>query len=122
MTMDKQQLKKAAIYLKCGEYDGTHIMTGWIACNELIKAQDRIAELEAELKSREWVSVEDELPEKDGHYLVLAHDIVNQWQDVRHLKTHHYKRFISDDGFSDYEPIVTHWMPLPSPPESDNNG
>lgn len=66
-----------------------------------------------------WIScVDDYMPDKDGSYLILVNDIVNQWQEVRHLKTHHYKRWIDDDGFSDYPPIVTHWMPLPEPPNT----
>ena len=126
--MDKQQLKKAAIYLKCGEYDGTHIMTGWIACNELIKAQDRIAELEAELKAREWVSVEDELPAGGDiiDVLTIEEERIPEAQftdETFFLLEQQWD--VDDDGYgcTDYTMKlegVTHWMPLPSPPESDN--
>ena len=60
MSMDNDQLKNAAAMLKCGEYDGTHIMTGWIACKELIAAQARIATLEAQFKDRDWRACEKE--------------------------------------------------------------
>ena len=65
----------------------------------------------------EWISVEDRLPEKDGEYLVFANDIVSSFMVVRHLKTHRRKRWIDDDGFSDWPPIVTHWQYLPPPPK-----
>ena len=57
--MDEEQLKSAAIYLKCGEYDGTHIMTGYLACRHLIEAQKQLAEKDAEIASlkREFVTL-----------------------------------------------------------------
>lgn len=86
--------------------------------NQIESAIDRMTSLESELKCRAWINVEKSgLPDKDGHYLILANDIVNQWQEVRWLKTHHRKRFIDDDGHSDYPPIVTHWMKLPEAPQ-----
>lgn len=60
----------------------------------------------------DWISVDKELPEKDGYYLVVASDIINRWQEVRWLKTHRRKRWIADDGHSDYTPIITHWQTL----------
>lgn len=73
---------------------------------------------QVELLEREWISVEkDGLPDKDGNYIIFANDIVHAWTEVRRLKTHHYRRFLDDDGFSDYPPIVTHWQPLPEAPQ-----
>ena len=73
-----------------------------------------IISIEAELKAREWISVEDELPTKTGDvYSVVSGGETNFafW----HSRS---RKFL-------YEPMgmamtVTHWMPLPSPPESDN--
>lgn len=74
--------------------------------------------LAGKVKEREWISVEkDGLPDEDGNYIIFANDIVIEWTEVRRLKTHHYKRFLDDDGFSDYPPIVTHWMKLPEAPQ-----
>ena len=61
----------------------------------------------------EWISVKDRLPEQyktvigwDGHFMgeVEHHGNDFVWMD--------------DDGFNDFAD-VTHWMPLPEPPEGE---
>lgn len=56
----------------------------------------------------EWVSVKDNLPEKDGTYLVAT-------RNHAVLVTHFYK---CNHSFSStrINRLVTHWQPLPSPP------
>jgi len=66
----------------------------------------------------EWISVEDRLPEKGEHVFCYCRE--DYEQRGYHVKTTHwdgegdthefksvYERYIS----------VTHWMPLPKPPE-----
>lgn len=83
--------------------------------------------------SGEWISVEDRLPDGDNHYEVYL--IVARWiggmekkhgADGPHVDTcrflHHKKLWIRDTGdeevFEYHEDLViTHWMPLPEPPE-----
>ena len=74
---------------------------------ELGKALDRIKELEAENK---WISVEDRLPEKG----------VNVLYYFKHVGTHigmcdGTNSFYGSAGWLIGD--VTHWMPLPEPPD-----
>lgn len=68
----------------------------------------------------EWISVEDRLPEKSGHYLIFA-DI--DYMNVVLYSARH-KAFNAWDGFDDARNSidVTHWMPLPEPPKADMRG
>ena len=54
-----------------------------------------------------WVSVEERLPEEDGFYLVYGPFIYRdtKWYDRRNFSQYFWKH------------DVTHWMPLPEPPE-----
>lgn len=73
----------------------------------------------------EWVSVEDELPKKDGWYLVYA---PGYWGNSKiygldglaysNFK-HNYKVHwgIERGTGRGWPGIVTHWMPLPAPPD-----
>ena len=72
---------------------------------------------------KEWISVEERLPEpfevvlihadtegEDRHYITIGQfcDTTGSWED-----------FVSVDfEFNEYE-NVTHWMPLPAPPEEE---
>ena len=68
-----------------------------------------IAELEAE---RRWIPVSERLPERDGFYLVLEN--VNQVAGYYHwCKVFGWN---TDGGRTNIQ-SVTHWMPLPEPPE-----
>lgn len=73
-----------------------------------------------------WISVEERLPDKEGKYLVTAYDGITP--DVLYF----YKRYpycnkgirtdrpvwCACDQYGDFEEdSVTHWMPLPEPPE-----
>ena len=62
-----------------------------------------------------WISVGDRLPDNESGYrvLVLANDIISQFIEI----TNHNGKMWLQEGGTEYPPIVTHWMPLPPPPE-----
>ena len=69
----------------------------------------RISELEA---AQRWIPVSERLPERDGFYLVLEN--VNQVAGYYHwCKVFGWN---TDGGRTNIQ-SVTHWMPLPEPPE-----
>jgi len=77
---------------------------------ELRKERD---ELQKELARYKWVSVKDRLPEKDGFYLA--------WYTFKgngHTRDIFY--YNSGHGAS-LSSAITHWMPLPTPPESESD-
>lgn len=58
----------------------------------------------------EWIKVEDRLPKDDSFYLIAFDD-----RGIR------FGSYLQNDGWRDvdgklYDGIVTHWMPLPDPP------
>lgn len=61
----------------------------------------------------EWVSVKDRLPEKNGDYITYDRD-GTVWP---HFFTASSKVWEDALGFS--TELVTHWMPLPEPPEEE---
>ena len=87
-----------------------------------------LAALRAE-QERQWISVEDRLPDKTGKYLVFYHE----WSDGAFLPTYEdctirTMRFMNNNKWrypvcidkrceADTHREVTHWMPLPEPPE-----
>jgi len=53
-----------------------------------------------------WISVKDRLPEKHGHYLVIRD---NGYMSVdTYSRSSHWGKDVCK---------ITHWMPLPEPPE-----
>lgn len=77
------------------------------------RLQNRIAELEAQVPK--WVSVDDELPKKDGDYICYRPCQPNQFA-IRSFKK---DRRLDNNGFSGvYD--VSHWM-LPQPPKEQDH-
>lgn len=74
----------------------------------LIHAADHIAELEAE---RRWIPVEERLP-KDQQTVIAFGPGVNEPEALE---------FFEGDWFDETGPVmdITHWMPLPEPPQLD---
>ncbi len=68
----------------------------------------------------EWISVKDKLPPND--YLVLCfkehigcNSLSFYMGKGRVMKKGFWR--VGDDGYAVKEPKVTHWMPLPQPPD-----
>lgn len=57
-----------------------------------------------------WVSVDARLPEEDVEVLGVC-------DDGFFWVTSHHNSFFTDDHYEFVE--ITHWMPLPEPPEVD---
>ena len=70
---------------------------------------DRIAELEA---AQRWIPVSERLPEPYTRVLAC---IKSGYMEVDYM----YSEPIVDVGIADFNSLdnVTHWMPLPTPPE-----
>ena len=65
-----------------------------------------------------WFSVEERLPECNTDILVFAREGKNWWYGVAYLDT--VGRWARNGGGT--VSGVTHWMPLPEPPEEDDHG
>ena len=88
----------------------------------LPKAADVIEELsklQASYRQVNWIRVEDRLPENDSHdrFLVCA---IDPWFGTKVIDFMRYDRRWLYDG-KPTEAKVTHWMPLPEPPEVDHD-
>jgi hypothetical protein len=64
----------------------------------------------------EWISVKDRLPEKSGAYLVYSPEVPVEAGNVWDCSFYEVngKDLSFATGYN-----VTHWQPLPAPPESE---
>lgn len=72
-------------------------------------------------KQGEWIPVPERLPEKTGKYLVYGRG--NCYQESKIwicgcISIGNVVGWCNDA----HNPIVTHWMPLPEPPEAEKGG
>ena len=101
---------------------------GAAVMKQLIEAQTTLT------KPNNWISVNDRLPEKPGHYLVITS--INYWHGgcldknpTYHGTTKGYENTAMSvldcyfDSTGDWNRVcnchVTHWQPLPEPPEEE---
>lgn len=81
----------------------------------IAELEARIAELEAKQR---WIPVSERLPEVEVNVLAAVYDASNSSVSMQILKHHgEGKWFFWDTCYY----VVTHWMPLPEPPEDNNN-
>ncbi len=79
------------------------------------------------ISRKQWVSVKDRLPEEDEIYIVAADDEGEPmderiWGGRAVVCAEYFGGSWSwQDGKYEYDltGLVTHWMPLPEPPEED---
>lgn len=77
--------------------------------------------------AQQWIPVTDRLPEENGNYIVTACDEGSPagegiWYSTVVVVAEYYSgSWTWYDGCCEYslEGIVTHWMPLPKPPEEN---
>ena len=105
------QLRSTSLALNLGGFDE--------ASKLVLIAAERIASLEAELKQREWISVEDRLPEDYGWFLVIDEFLVCEPQTMGFYEGEDSPvGWIPLDQRADPDSMkVTYWQPIPSPPQ-----
>jgi hypothetical protein len=67
-------------------------------------------------RTSDWISVKDRMPEKSGDYLVFVEGMI---ENMMYSKRH--SAWNATDLICDKKheiTTVTHWMPLPEPPET----
>ena len=72
--------------------------------------------------ANEWISVEDRLPTDNEEYLVWP--LPDLEMNIRTAEFQHWdKRWTQERydgyGWDNFYPDVTHWMPLPEPPGTE---
>lgn len=86
-------------------------------CSELVKdTMDTLRDLEQRVPR--WISVEERLPDEVKYVLVAAPYEDNVLQQVAFL----FKGGWYVYGAGEIAPTVTHWMPLPEPPDNEKEG
>lgn len=69
------------------------------------------AEKTLDICQPKWIDVNDRLPDKSGYYLVVTTGFYKS--DRAHIEKYSINENLHWYGLRD----VTHWMPLPEPPE-----
>ncbi len=86
--------------IHCEHYNG--LLGGYCAmCAALLVAENKDL-----TKQMSWISVDERLPGDDGNYLVTDG---TAWSELVFFDT--------DRGWNEFDPIVTHWMPIPPLPQ-----
>ena len=70
----------------------------------------------------EWISVEDGLPEHSGLVLAVLSSLVGKQVHIISYSPKTIRRWSRAYGMPNSLPVgvdVTHWMPLPPPPEGE---
>ena len=66
----------------------------------------------------EWISVKDKMPELNTWVLIYAKFTIPVFEMERGIrKTGDVYKSFYNGRFSKHGELVTHWMPLPNPPE-----
>lgn len=83
---------------------------GWD--EQVTELATKLTAITAYLLKPRWRSVDDELPKEDGYYLVWR----TKFKEVAMAS---YSTYYADwsDVLDDHVTDVSHWLPLPTPPE-----
>ena len=89
------------------------------------ECREQEADIEELLKEREWISVKDRMPE-NGVLVLVAYAVTYGRQTVIMVNTAMHQSYgFCGGGYDNFRSIcnaeVTHWMPLPKPPESEDD-
>lgn len=76
------------------------------------RCREQEVDIEELLKEREWISVKDRMPERSVEVLVY-----NAKLDIMYVDDPLYL----GEPKLHFDAEVTHWMPLPEPPESEGS-
>jgi hypothetical protein len=66
-----------------------------------------------------WISVKDRMPETEDSYLVVLESVHSDGKVMRWVEKWVFDNSYGGFGEHDYC-TVTHWMPKPEPPESED--
>ena len=120
-AMEIAQIKYNDWNLAMTAADGQREINLCFKKQELFKAVKAVLECVPTLtQPNEWVSVEERLPEPDfpgqqrGFYLVA---LSNRTVKELMYEFRHYENMMFDVGWHETAYPVTHWMPLPAPPD-----
>lgn len=74
------------------------------------------------LERMKWIPCSERLPEQEGTYIVVTNKVkpvvtTARFYDARDLRDYKGNVFGHDDAHFQANRYVTHWMPLPEPPE-----
>ena len=89
-----------------------------VAQAQLDAANARIAELEA---AQRWVSVDERLPDDEDNGVIAWTNNASEYSSYNFDLAFYHKNFgwLMATEWEHGDPTVTHWMPLPPPPVTD---
>lgn len=109
------KIGEAIMALKMMNLTGAHPFLHW---EEMMEVRDMAISALREQEERRWIPVTERLPDENGKYIVNAcYDI---WDSTIVMVAEYYsgsRTWYDECCECSLEGIVTHWMPLPEPPE-----
>ena len=96
--------------------DTTEYIRADVAAAQLAERDARIAELEA---AQAWVSVDERLPEAGQEVITVHPDIFKRPTAFGESQIYVIRQLVTPEGVRWADAGVTHWMPLPPPPVTD---